>query len=190
MKQSIIFFLLLFIMLSMISGCNSVYNKEEKGEKEAISKVEDKNSINLTGSPSPLVQENADFYGTWEIKKKIAFGRIYELSDEQINDLIGEKIEYSPNFIKFGKDIFRNPKYSRYVVPEKEFFNNNGYTDFKEVGLKGNSVIMIDVECDKEDEDNFRYSFLFVKDFFIKDKDTLIASQGGVFFELKRVKEN
>jgi hypothetical protein len=159
---------------------------DETGDKNSINPT---NSINNSKSNSGKVQEinsqsqtNEDLYGNWLIKRTVAFGKVSSLSDEDINKLIGKRIEYSPNKASFGNDICENPKYKKSIISEKDFFENNGYTSFKELGLQGDSVIMVEIFCEKEDYSNFWYTI--GGRIFEKDKNTLIANYEGVFFEL------
>lgn len=129
-------------------------------------------------------QITEDFYGKWIIKRQVAFGRISSLSDEEINNFIGKRIEYSRYKASFEDDICNNPLYKKSTLSEKDFFDNSGYTRFDRLGLQGNNVVMVEVFNGKDD---FSYYWHGIGGkFFIKDKNTLIVNWGGVFFEMTR----
>ena len=127
-------------------------------------------------------QANENFYGTWLIKRTIAFGRVYALSDEEIRNILGETIEFSPEKASFQNKICKNPIYKRSILSETDFFTHNGYTSFKEIGFQGKNIVKVEVFNEKEDYRNLWYSI--GRKFFIKDENTLITNYEGVFFEL------
>lgn len=196
---SCIMFIILFSSCSnanFTNTSNGMNDKEKTREKVGlISETEDKDSIKPTESTNTSKfdsfderevdsesQTDEDFYGNWLINRTVAFGKVSSLSDEEINELIGCSVEYSSNTAKFGNDICKNPVYKKSIISETNFFENNGYTTFKELGLQGDSVTMVEIFCEKEDYSNFWYTI--GGRFFVKDNNTLITNYEGVFFEL------
>ncbi len=133
-------------------------------------------------------QTEEEFYGSWVIKRVVAFARIYGLSDDDIKGMIGKRIQYFANFIRFDNEVYNKPNYIKSVVSENDFFEDNGYTYLKEIGIEGDHVNRINVSSDDPNFDQRSYYFIITDEFYIKDQDTVIANLGGVFFELKREK--
>ena len=165
MHKKITIAILLLIFSFILVACNKDINKLSLGE-DAGSKM----------------------LGSWIIKRTVAFGKVSALSDEGINKLIGKRIKYSSNTANFGNKICKYPKYKKSRISEKDFFENNGYTSFKELGLQGDNVTMVEVFSEKEDYNNFWYTI--GGRVFVKDKNTLIANYEGVFFELVKASDD
>lgn len=188
MKQLLNILTYSIILILLCSGCNQA-SKIQNNSRSYTVEMNDKGKTsedntfgNGTEDKNPNNQTNDGFYGRWLIKRTIAFSKVSALSDEDIAKLIGTRLEYSSNAAIYGKNICKSPKYKQTVVSEKDFFENNGYTSFEELGLQGKNVVMVEVFKEKEDYSNFWFNI--GGRFYISNKNSLIANYEGVFFEL------
>ena len=150
--------------------------------KNNPSETINENNSSTTSTDKNPINKNEVFYGEWEIKKQVASGRVAEYGDDDVKKLIGKRISYSPDSAKFDTIELKLPNYNKTNLSEKEFFPLN-YVSFQKLGITSPSIIKVEVYSDKEHRNSWNSTGEM---FFIKDENTLILYDGGVYFELNR----
>ncbi|NEW04696.1 hypothetical protein GK047_01510 [Paenibacillus sp. SYP-B3998] len=183
------------IILIIVSACSDRYSVREgvpsATQIQATSKVikgDEKKVELLEKEEVSISKKNTVFYGDWIVTGVLKSAPVSTHDDDDIKFLKGKKITYSEGNAIFDGNVLTRPFYSESSISKKDFFPLY-YVDLEELGMQTDSVISIDVCSDQKCIDdwpgigrnNIGGSFI------IKDKDTLIVSKGGDFFELKRV---
>lgn len=184
MKQFLFLFLNLLLVL-VISACNN---------SKPINKVENNNTILGTllkkgeGQGNNIniskIQRQETFYGEWQIEKVVGHGTVLAYDEEDIKKIIGKKITYTPDLAKMDDNLCKGPLYEKVTISKKEFESSN-HVSFDSLGIKSESIIEIIIYTG-DNHKNIWDSIASM--FFIKDNNTLILFDGGVYFQLDRVK--
>ncbi|NQX67317.1 hypothetical protein HQN90_14440 [Paenibacillus alba] len=186
----------LITLFFALTGTACTYQNSEKKVLNTTSQIQE-TSLNIktdekkTNSQIPdesTSKTDEIFFGSWIVKGVLASASISTHDNADIQYLEGKKINYSAETASFDENILKNPYYKMTVVAKERFSSING-VDFEELGINAKSVTWIDVYRDPNYSDywpgvgknNIGGSFM------IKDKDTLIVSKGGDFFEISRV---
>lgn len=149
--------------------------------------TKDNNSSQQTtknGATSKNNEVKPSFYGTWTISKKLANNKVTAVFDEDINKIIGKTVIFSKEkancFSEQVKDLDRvisNPKYTKNTISKSDFEKaTRQYVTFDKLGIKGDTITEISIDDSNRS----------LGSFYIKDKNTLILSGGGVYLQLDR----
>jgi len=174
---------ILLILSILLSGCGKItIDKQSKT---------DNNNLNITGTeipttnPTQVPKFNEDkeiFYGTWIISKIITSGNASIYSQDDIDKLMGKKLEYNSNYVRFENNIQNNPYYKKETISESDFLI--GYTvSFKDLGIENKSIVQVEVYTD---DACTNYWDSIGSTILIKNDNTLILIDGGDFFELTK----
>lgn len=124
------------------------------------------------------------YYGVWYITKVLGYGPASVYDEEDIERIIGKEVIYSNEKAGTSSREIKNPHYKETLYTEDEFTNNYNIW-LENIGVKSNSIKLVQVFIDKEFHENY---FETGGDFFLtENKDMLIMFDQGVFFEMDKV---
>ncbi|NFF24582.1 hypothetical protein FDB15_16615 [Clostridium botulinum] len=115
------------------------------------------------------------FYGNWVIKEVVGYSKVSGGSDP--SSVINTKMSFSGDSATFGETSWKNPQYI--IKSEKKDDLEYDYrTNFSKLGINKDSIVNVRVEGEKPN---------FQRNFFIKDDNTLIYCDEGVFYDVERI---
>ncbi|GKX68969.1 hypothetical protein [Inconstantimicrobium mannanitabidum] len=158
-------------------------DSNQQTTKENNSNSNQQPTKNDSGSKNNEIRPS--FYGTWTISKKLASNKVTTFTDEDLNKIIGKTVIFSKEqSISFAENvsdlnnIITNPIYQKKTVSNDTIASETrNHVTLDKLGIKGNSVTEVEVINSK------KYTGC---SFYIKDKNTLILSGGGVYLQLNR----
>lgn len=117
-------------------------------------------------------------FGDWVAIRIIPSNAISCYSDEEAQQLIGQRLLLSAKLAVQGKDACLFPQY---VIKEESAYDfyRAFKTELSEMGVEGDLIKRIEIYQDG----NLWWPF---DELYIRDEDTLIALCGGIFLEMKR----
>lgn len=136
-----------------------------------------------TKTPAVVKQDTEAFYGEWKINKQIAYGPASIYSNDDIKKIVGTTINYSKVKAVYGTVICQVPYYKKTSISSTSFETSNKMK-FSTLGITSNSVDQITVYTSSSLNEIWD-SIGSV--FYLKDQNTLILFNGGVYFELTKV---
>ncbi|WP_252244142.1 hypothetical protein [Clostridium sp. ZBS14] len=149
------------------SNNNTVSNSNESTSTK-------KDSQDITKEVSNDKNEES-FYGNWVIKEVVGYSKVSGGSDP--SSVINTKMSFSGDSATFGETSWKNPKYI--IKSEKKDDLEYDYrTNFSKLGINKDSIVNVRVEGEKPN---------FQRNFFIKDDNTLIYCDEGVFYDVERI---
>ncbi|NFN95608.1 hypothetical protein FDB28_16460 [Clostridium botulinum] len=133
-----------------------------------------KDSQNVTKDVKNEKNEE-QFYGEWIIKKVVGYSKVSGGSDP--SSVINTKMSFSGDSATFGETYWKNPQY---IInnENKEDLEYDYRTNFSKLGINKDSIVNVRVEGEKPN---------FQRNFFIKDDNTLIYCDEGVFYDVERI---
>ncbi len=156
---------------------------KKANKTQQIKKPNSSNTIN--GGDIENKNAEANFYGNWEITKLLTTGPVLDRDISELKAIIGKKIVYSKDFIKYDTNIYYKPSYKKTLEYQDDFESGNRVS-FKKLGIKDGNIIEVNIYTDNQYKN---YLNSIGNMFYIKDKDSLILYAMGGYFELKRVNE-
>ncbi|WP_252236976.1 hypothetical protein [Clostridium sp. CH2] len=152
---------------STSSTNNTVSNRNESTSTK-------KDSQDVTKKVSNDKNEES-FYGNWVIKEVVGYSKVSGGSDP--SSVINTKMSFSGDSATFGETYWKNPQY---IInnENKEDLEYDYRTNFSKLGINKDSIVNVRVEGEKPN---------FQRNFFIKDDNTLIYCDEGVFYDVKRI---
>ncbi|MBZ9693446.1 MULTISPECIES: hypothetical protein [unclassified Clostridium] len=152
---------------SSSSNNNTVSNRNESTSTK-------KDSQDITKEVSNDKNEES-FYGNWVIKEVVGYSKVSGGSDP--SSVINTKMSFSGDSATFGETYWKNPQY---IInnENKEDLEYDYRTNFSKLGINKDSIVNVRVEGEKPN---------FQRNFFIKDDNTLIYCDEGVFYDVKRI---
>ncbi|WP_252231526.1 MULTISPECIES: hypothetical protein [unclassified Clostridium] len=152
---------------STSSTNNTVSNSNESTSTK-------KDSQDVTKKVSNDKNEES-FYGNWVIKEVVGYSKVSGGSDP--SSVINTKMSFSGDSATFGETYWKNPQY---IInnENKEDLEYDYRTNFSKLGINKDSIVNVRVEGEKPN---------FQRNFFIKDDNTLIYCDEGVFYDVKRI---
>lgn len=185
---SVFFFVLLIISVTACKAkeVNTPVNQatssvQKTSEATNTPKITQNNTIDTSNNVQP--KQKQLFYGKWEIKKQIAFGPVSIYSNEDIKKMIGKKLNYSDVKAVIETNICETPYYKKLTISQTDFETSNKIK-LSSLGITNNSIDQITVyisSSSKEIWDSIGCIF------YVKDQNTLVLFDGGVYFELDRI---
>lgn len=149
---------------------NTIYDRENeikqlKEDEEILKKMYSDTNYKL-------------FFGEWVVTKILAENYRFG-AKENAEDLIGTIFYYDFNQIKRNDEITSDmPIYHYYVIPK----NNKRFLQYmplpSELGIEGEFSLFVETKT--------KNVFIEGISFYVKDDETLILYQNGVFYEMKR----
>lgn len=126
--------------------------------------------------PDRETKDNADssYFGTWKVTAYYMPG-VSAMSVEDAESYLGKTCEYRADVFNGDGEVTDAPDYQEAVESAADFFADYRAA-FESVGMTGDSVKRIEISN----------SYGFGCQFFIKDVDTILICQDGVFFEAVR----
>lgn len=115
-------------------------------------------------------------FGSWQIFD-YKFGNISSITQEEAKKFIGKEIKFQKSFIVYLSDSSFNPVYSYRKEHAKEFLFGDYNVKSKDLSIKLDSVIVVDIACEK----NNYYDFIII------NPRLILYNIEGVFFSLKPV---
>ena len=164
-----------------------------EANSNATNPVDTKEATNVTTKPAPVVnsttkapvkvEQKQPYYGQWKINKQIAYGAASIYSNDDVKKMIGKTIVYSDIEAVYGTVACKNPYYKKSTITSSSFETSNKMK-FSTLGITTKSVDQITVFTNSSMNDLWD-SVGSV--FYIKDQNTLILFDGGVYFDLTKV---
>ncbi|MBN7576892.1 MULTISPECIES: lipoprotein [Clostridium] len=149
------------------TASSSTHSKDTNVAVEKNNSSTNNNSSSQNNDKETSNDEKS-FYGNWEIKKVAGYAKV---SVGEKTSLIGLKISLSNNLATFGNESYNNPQYKMTNKTQ-----NNMESEYKtilsKIGVSTDSIMQLNVS-DKIT-------------LFIKDNNTLLYFDEGVFYEVKR----
>lgn len=174
MKKCLLY-AVLFVLAFAFAGCSP------NTPSNTVSSQDEQTSSTYNSTESKTVEKA--YYGQWQIEKELSYAPASTYSYDDIRAIIGKRFMFSKDGatcfgdkVEYLSNTAINPFYKETVISKRDFEESNKVT-FDKLGIKGDSIIQVDV-FDANDNGCT---------FFIKDDDTLILSGGGAYFELSRI---
>lgn len=124
-----------------------------------------------------------EFFGVWEIVNVLP-SYISGLSQEEVDNYIGEQFTYTPSYYQFEQQRVDNPYYSYEKVPTSDFIE--GYKlSYEDWDVEEEEIIDVGVYQDEEEMKNRENE---ISSFYIIGSRVVIVIEGD-FFELAQVSE-
>jgi len=139
--------------------------------------------VNSTTKAPVKVEQKQQYYGQWKISTLIAFGPASIYSNDDVKKMIGKTISYSDIQAVYGTVICKNPYYKKTTITSPTFETSNKMK-FSTLGITTNSVDQVTVFTNSSSNDLWDSAGSV---FYIKDQNTLILFDGGVYFKLTKV---
>ncbi|AIQ54614.1 hypothetical protein [Paenibacillus sp. FSL R7-0331] len=161
------------LVLSIFStGCSSSQNKASVSPATQTDVFAQTNNAKIEDTTSEL------YYGVWKLTKVLGYGPASAYDEEDIEQIIGKEVTYSNEKAGISPREIKNPSYKETLYTEDEFTNNYNIW-LENIGVKKNSIKLVQIFMDKEFHENY---FETGGDFFLtENKDQ------GVFFEMDKV---
>ena len=179
-------FLLLFLCLALLMTACQKQNNAPQTDNEPgnlvdanISDKQDYNEddISDTGADNDATEASKLYYGTWNVTSCISVAPVSALSPEEIEQLQGTDITYEGDRFVWNGEVCAAPAYQENTETSEDFaLSYNNSLTFSDLGLTGSEATAVTV-------DNWD---AFGKYFYVKDKNTLVISYNGAFFEASR----
>lgn len=151
----------------------------EAAGKETTEKETDTAATDSKGSSAAdnETKDNSDsgYFGTWQVTAYYMPG-ISAMSAEDAEAYIGKTCEYSADLFNGNGEVTDAPVYQEFMEAESDFSANYRGATFESLGITGDLVKLINVSN----------SYGFGCIFYIKDANTILICQDGVFFEAVR----
>ncbi|WP_252248840.1 hypothetical protein [Clostridium sp. ZBS20] len=158
---------------------NSTSNNSTSSNNSTVSNSNNststkKDSQDVTKEVSNDKNEES-FYGNWVIKEVVGYSKVSGGSDP--SSVINTKMSFSGDSATFGETYWKNPQY---IInnENKEDLEYDYRTNFSKLGINKDSIVNVRVEGEKPN---------FQRNFFIKDDNTLIYCDEGVFYDVERI---
>lgn len=117
-----------------------------------------------------------DYFGEWTIKKSLGTAPVSAMSKDQIAGYIGKKITLSESqFIDLDGSVVKNPTYKQKIVSDNDFFNDNR-----------RKLSYFQISSNYINEIQIYNNGGIYSNIFIIDKDNIMYSADGVFFQLQK----
>ncbi|WP_252238948.1 MULTISPECIES: hypothetical protein [unclassified Clostridium] len=157
---------------STSNDSTSSTNNTVSNSNESTSTKEDSQDITKEVSND---KNEESFYGNWVIKEVVGYSKVSGGSDP--SSVINTKMSFSGDSATFGETYWKNPQY---IInnENKEDLEYDYRTNFSKLGINKDSIVNVRVEGEKPN---------FQRNFFIKDDNTLIYCDEGVFYDVKRI---
>ncbi len=138
---------------------------------------------------NPLFEDDSqvniedEFFGVWEIVKVLP-SYISGLSQEEVDNYIGEQITYMPSYYQFEQQIIDNPYYNYEKMPASDFID--GYKlSYEDWDIEEEEIIIVEVYQGEEEMQNRENE---ISSFYIIGSQVVFVIEGE-FFELTPVSE-
>ena len=129
-------------------------------------------------APSTKAQPPASVCGHWVVTKIIPTSGI---STTPRKEFLGVEVKYLPSEMQFGNEVtVHHPQYAVEHQSASEFFKES-YIRPSELGIKGHSILIINVE-DGDGKDVIRPG----ASIFVRNSRELITLWDGVYYLLKK----
>jgi len=132
-------------------------------------------------------------WGKWIISREIPTSGVACWGDAQAKSLLGTNLYYSSRIFRWEKTVIKNPKATEKVLNKKAFeqqyssFEARYSVDLRDLGIMAKKVVVISIHHPPE---NITGATTEIPgdEVFVKNKNALIFSVCGVYFEAKRVR--
>ncbi|WP_252224774.1 MULTISPECIES: hypothetical protein [unclassified Clostridium] len=157
---------------STSNNSTSSTNNTASNRNESTSTKKDSQDVTKKVSND---KNEESFYGNWVIKEVVGYSKVSGGSDP--SSVINTKMSFSGDSATFGETYWKNPQY---IInnENKEDLEYDYRTNFSKLGINKDSIVNVRVEGEKPN---------FQRNFFIKDDNTLIYCDEGVFYDVKRI---
>jgi hypothetical protein len=123
----------------------------------------------------------SSIYGDWQLGEPLASAPDTPLSGAEIESLIGVRVHYAPDAVRFGEENCEQPLFDSYTETEANFLSLFQIR-FDDLRIPGQETLAVDINCMQPDVD-----FIAGNTVLLAGPDRLVTVVDGVFFELKRV---
>ena len=193
MKRTFISLFLIVIVIITMTACrgkNVDVNTSQNGDSVKQNNNITNSSTNASNTTSKTdnsaKEDQSDtketYYGKWIIKKQIAYGPVGTYSNDDIKKMLGKEISYSNEKAMYETNVCEKPAYQKSTISQADFEANNRIK-FSKLGVTDTSIVQVIVYTDSSYKDIWNGNGCI---FYIKDPNTLILFDGGVYFELDR----
>lgn len=189
MKRTFISFLLIMVLIVTLTACKSksvAINTSQNGDSAKHNNIT-KSSTDITNKTNNSSEENQPeqsetYYGKWLIKKQLVYGPVGTYSNDDIKKMLGKKLSYSNEKAMYETNTCEKPAYKKSTISQTDFEASNK-VKFSNLGITNNSIVQVIVYSDSSYKNIWNGTGCT---FYIKDQNTLILFDGGVYFELDR----
>jgi len=190
MKRTFISLFLIAVLIIIITACKGKSAVIDTSQTGGL--VKDNNNITNSSTDitskdnTPVIENQSDqketYYGEWSINKQIAHGPVSTYSNEDIKKMLGKKLSYSNEKAMYETNTCEKPAYKKSTISRADFEASNK-VKFSNLGIMNNSIVQVTVYTDNSYKDIWNGNGCI---FYIKDQNTLILFDGGIYFELGR----
>ena len=131
-------------------------------------------------------------WGTWVVRREVPTTTISCWGDEAAKKLIGTEIEYSAELFRWDKVVTKNPTAEVTTITAQQYhdYNSGGASDssqvtFRQLGIKADKATQVTIAHPAADITGGTIEIPGDR-VLIKDKDTIIFSVCGLYFDAKR----
>lgn len=134
--------------------------------------------ICITTTATAQESHERDFFGTWQIVA-FRFGEGISVGPRDAKKLLGVKLQFKDTRAVSGRDVCASPVYrSNRMTADR--FKDDFRTSLKSIGIKGDHVGLVNVECVGSDWTVPGATLIKVQD------GQMLTIWDGVFFVLKK----
>jgi hypothetical protein len=133
-----------------------------------------------------------ELWGTWVVRREVPTTTISCWGDKEAKKLIGTEIEYSAQRFRWNKTVTKNPAAETITITAQRFHDensgggaNSSQVTFPQLGIKEEKVVQIVIRHPTANITGAT-SEIPGDSILLKDKNTIIFSVCGVYFEAKR----
>jgi len=116
-------------------------------------------------------------FGRWQVVSFIMPG-VTAMDSTAARAWLGREVTYDPSRAQFGNEECRQPGYRHFLLSGEAFERENLFSP-TELGLRRDSVAVVEVTCDGQRAGTGYY-------LFVESSDAMYTDVDGVYFELRR----
>lgn len=131
-------------------------------------------------------------WGKWNIRREVPTGMISCWGEEESKTLIGTELEYSAEYFRWQKVVKKNLTAEVTTISAEQFHDensgggaNSSQVDFRQLGIKADKVTQVVI---RHPAASITVATIEIPGdrVLIKDKNTIVFSVCGVYFEAVR----
>jgi hypothetical protein len=134
--------------------------------------------ICITATANAQESRERDFFGTWQIVA-FRFGQGVSVGPRDAKKLLGMKLKFGDTRAVSGREVCASPVYKSKRMTADEF-RDDFRTSLKSIGITGDHVDIVEVDCGRNDWTVPGATLLKVRN------GQMLTIWDGVFFVLKR----
>ncbi len=139
-------------------------------------------------SQASIPKDSLALYGDWKITRFTA-GFISEIMEEDAQRYVGHIVTLKPDIAIIEEDTCNLPHFEISIQNSDEYFFSNNRADKAALGIKQDSIQVMEVSCKELRKYSNGKSPNFLCHFIVMDNNLMIVNFKGFYFYLDKVKK-